>query len=115
MAASGLTGSNSGTAHVVAVVNFALALFAQLEDFNDHSFGNFNLRIGINVGPVVAGVIGTEKPHYDIWGNSVNVASRMDSSGIPGRIQAILLSEDKQQIYDSGDGRNEANPGKGGL
>jgi adenylate cyclase 5 len=71
----------------VAVVNFALALFAQLEDFNAHSFGNFNLRIGINVGPVVAGVIGTEKPHYDIWGNSVNVASRMDSSGIPGRIQ----------------------------
>jgi class 3 adenylate cyclase len=39
------------------------------------------------VGPVVAGVIGTEKPHYDIWGNTVNVASRMDSSGIPGRIQ----------------------------
>jgi class 3 adenylate cyclase len=71
MAASGLTGSTSGSAHIVAVVNFALALFAQLEDFNAHSFGNFNLRIGINVGPVVAGVIGTEKPHYDIWGNSV--------------------------------------------
>lgn len=44
-------------------------------------------NLGINVGPVVAGVIGTEKPHYDIWGNSVNVASRMDSSGIPGKIQ----------------------------
>ncbi|EPB65696.1 adenylate/guanylate cyclase catalytic domain protein [Ancylostoma ceylanicum] len=43
--------------------------------------------IGINVGPVVAGVIGLMKPHYDIWGNSVNVASRMDSSGVPGKIQ----------------------------
>ena len=43
--------------------------------------------LGINVGPVVAGVIGMEKPHYDIWGNTVNVASRMDSSGIPGKIQ----------------------------
>lgn len=44
---------------------------------------------GINVGPVVAGVIGLMKPHYDIWGNSVNVASRMDSSGVPGKIQVI--------------------------
>ncbi|VDN03295.1 unnamed protein product, partial [Onchocerca ochengi] len=41
----------------------------------------------INVGPVVAGVIGVKKPHYDIWGNSVNVASRMDSSGVAGKIQ----------------------------
>lgn len=91
MAASGLTGSTCGSSHVVAVANFALALFSQLEEFNAHSFGNFNLRIGINVGPVVAGVIGTEKPHYDIWGNSVNVASRMDSSGVPGRIQVIFF------------------------
>ncbi|KAF7640270.1 hypothetical protein Mgra_00000098 [Meloidogyne graminicola] len=97
MAASGLTGNTSGSSHVVAVANFALALFSQLEEFNAHSFGNFNLRIGINVGPVVAGVIGTEKPHYDIWGNSVNVASRMDSSGIPGHIQ---VTEETKQILE---------------
>lgn len=42
---------------------------------------------GINVGPVVAGVIGARRPQYDIWGNTVNVASRMDSTGVPGRIQ----------------------------
>ena len=51
------------------------------------------LRIvaGINVGPVVAGVIGARKPQYDIWGNTVNVASRMDSTASPGSIQVIQL------------------------
>ena len=43
--------------------------------------------IGINHGPVVAGVIGAHKPQFDIWGNTVNVASRMDSTGTPGKIQ----------------------------
>lgn len=45
---------------------------------------------GLNIGPVVAGVIGARKPQYDIWGNTVNVASRMDSTGVPERIQVIL-------------------------
>jgi class 3 adenylate cyclase len=42
---------------------------------------------GINIGPVVAGVIGARKPQYDIWGNAVNVASRMDSTGVLDQIQ----------------------------
>lgn len=42
---------------------------------------------GINIGPVVAGVIGARKPQYDIWGNAVNVASRMDSTGLLDHIQ----------------------------
>lgn len=45
---------------------------------------------GLNIGPVVAGVIGARKPQYDIWGNTVNVASRMDSTGVPDRIQVNL-------------------------
>lgn len=47
-------------------------------------------QTGINIGPVVAGVIGARKPQYDIWGNAVNVASRMDSTGLPDQIQVPL-------------------------
>lgn len=43
--------------------------------------------VGINHGPVIAGVIGAQKPQYDIWGNSVNVASRMETTGVLGKIQ----------------------------
>lgn len=46
---------------------------------------------GINVGPVVAGVIGARRPQYDIWGNTVNVASRMDSTGVQGKIQVSIF------------------------
>ena len=47
----------------------------------------FQLRVGLNAGPVIAGVVGAQKPLYDIWGNSVNVASRMDYTGVLGKIQ----------------------------
>lgn len=50
---------------------------------------------GINIGSVVAGVIGARKPQYDIWGNAVNVASRMDSTGILDKIQ---VSRKKRQL-----------------
>ncbi|CAJ0581044.1 unnamed protein product, partial [Mesorhabditis spiculigera] len=87
MAASGLTGPADGDAHIVAVAKYAQALLKKIKEINEHSFNSFNLRIGLNVGPVVAGVIGVKKPHYDIWGNTVNVASRMDSNGVAGKIQ----------------------------
>ncbi|MCP9258594.1 Adenylate cyclase type 5 [Dirofilaria immitis] len=92
MAASGLFGKVNDHSHVVAIALFAIRLLALIKHINEHSFNNFNLRIGINVGPVVAGVIGVKKPHYDIWGNSVNVASRMDSSGVAGKIQVCPYS-----------------------
>ncbi|TNN53413.1 Adenylate cyclase type 2 [Liparis tanakae] len=73
--------------HVRTMLEFGIALMGKLEFINTHSFNSFKLRIGINLGPVIAGVIGAHKPQYDIWGNSVNVASRMDSTGVLGKIQ----------------------------
>ena len=45
------------------------------------------VRIGFHAGPAVAGVIGKRKPFYDVWGDTINVAARMESAGVPGRIQ----------------------------
>ncbi|CAH1788216.1 unnamed protein product [Owenia fusiformis] len=89
MAASGLTKETNSANfdHVVAMAEYAMALQVQLEDVNEHSFNNFKLRVGLNVGSLIAGVIGARKPQFDIWGNAVNVASRMESTGKPDTIQ----------------------------
>ncbi|XP_036131866.1 adenylate cyclase type 7 isoform X1 [Molossus molossus] len=74
-------------AHIGIMVEFSMALMNKLDGINRHSFNSFRLRVGINHGPVIAGVIGARKPQYDIWGNTVNVASRMESTGQLGKIQ----------------------------
>lgn len=56
------------------------------------SLMNISMHSGINVGPVVAGVIGARRPQYDIWGNTVNVASRMDTTGLPGKVQVTYTN-----------------------
>uniref|UniRef100_A0A158P8K9 adenylate cyclase n=1 Tax=Angiostrongylus cantonensis TaxID=6313 RepID=A0A158P8K9_ANGCA len=68
------------------MIEFALAMSQILDQLNRDSFQNFELRIGMSVGPLVAGVIGAQKPQYDIWGNTVNLASRMDTHGEPRKI-----------------------------
>ncbi|XP_035380611.1 adenylate cyclase type 1 [Electrophorus electricus] len=75
------------SAHLCTVADFAIEMFDVLDAINYQSYNDFVLRVGINVGPVVAGVIGARRPQYDIWGNTVNVASRMDSTGVQGKIQ----------------------------
>ncbi|XP_043741488.1 adenylate cyclase type 6 isoform X3 [Cervus elaphus] len=90
MAASGLNASTYdqvGRSHITALADYAMRLMEQMKHINEHSFNNFQMKIGLNMGPVVAGVIGARKPQYDIWGNTVNVSSRMDSTGVPDRIQ----------------------------
>uniref|UniRef100_A0A665VFN5 Adenylate cyclase type 7 n=1 Tax=Echeneis naucrates TaxID=173247 RepID=A0A665VFN5_ECHNA len=96
MAAAGLSGTpgqennqdvERQQAQIGNMVEFAIALIGKLDGINRHSFNSFRLRVGINHGPVIAGVIGARKPQYDIWGNTVNVASRMESTGELGKIQ----------------------------
>lgn len=91
--------------HVTAMADYALRIRDQLAVVNEHSFNNFRMRIGINIGPVVAGVIGARKPQYDIWGNAVNVASRMDSTGILDKIQVCSTGVYKSYLRGHGNGR----------
>nr|CAI5867448.1 unnamed protein product [Callosobruchus analis] len=81
--------------HLGTLVEFVFSMRERLLNINENSYNNFMLRVGINVGPVVAGVIGARKPQYDIWGNTVNVASRMDSTGLPNHTQ---VTEEVYQV-----------------
>lgn len=100
--------------HVIPIITrFAAEMMTILKRINRHYSTNFGLRVGqydkyvyfsaylikylishyisslagISHGPVAAGVVGSHKPYYDIWGNTVNIASRMDSTGEDGKIQ----------------------------
>jgi class 3 adenylate cyclase len=73
--------------HAEAVARMALEMLEALKEFNAHWKMGLRLRIGLNSGPVVAGVIGRQKFSYDLWGSTVNLASRMQSSGVPDCIQ----------------------------
>ena len=59
----------------------------------------FRLRVGMYSGPVIAGVVGAQKPLYDIWSNTVNIASRMDSTGVPGFIHVCWFRYGLPSMY----------------
>ena len=92
--------------HAEASAEMALDMLVAIDELNVKLEATFDLRIGINSGPVVAGVIGTKKFTYDLWGNAVNTASRMESHGIPGRIQVSFntyeLLRDKYEFEERG-------------
>jgi adenylate cyclase len=96
MMVGGLPNHRDDHAHVVA--DAAIEMVEALKTINEKNGTELAMRIGIHSGPVVAGVIGKIKFTYDLWGDTVNVASRMESSGMPGRIH---LSEQTRATLDS--------------
>ncbi|NJO47809.1 MAG: adenylate/guanylate cyclase domain-containing protein [Oscillatoriales cyanobacterium RM2_1_1] len=78
-----------------AIADMALDMIQTLNQFNAETGQDFQMRIGIATGPVVAGVIGIKKFIYDLWGDTVNIASRMESHGIANEIQLTEVTYQK--------------------
>ena len=96
MAVSGVPTPNED--HASNLADYALSILTKLVEFNEVYKTNVQMRLGMTFGPVVAGVIGHKKFIYDIWGDVVNIASRMESTSLPGKIQitekmALILKE----------------------
>ncbi|GEM_PF-86482 len=73
--------------HVEEVADMAIDMADAISRLNKQNGSNIRIRVGIHTGPVVAGVIGKNKFNYDLWGDAVNIASRMESHGLPDHIQ----------------------------
>ena len=92
MAACGVPSPNAN--HAEVMLKFAIGMYKDLAEYNKTAKIKFNIRIGLNSGPVIAGVIGENKFIYDIWGDTVNVASRMESACSPGHIRFTQAVKD---------------------
>jgi adenylate cyclase len=101
--------------HAQAIAAMALDMQDRISEFCTATGKDFSIRIGINTGPVIAGIIGTKKFIYDLWGDTVNIASRMESHGVPGciqvteatykRLQSQFLFEERGMIQVKGKGQ----------
>ncbi len=80
--------------HAKRMARMALRMLEQANRYNQEKGTSLQLRLGLNSGPIVAGVIGATKFIYDLWGDTVNLASRMESTGMPGQIQVT------RNVYD---------------
>ncbi len=119
MAASGLCldSQSKNVQHLLELVDFAEKLIEVLEHINTQMPGFvFRMRIGFNFGPLTAGVVGCQKMLFDIWGDTVNVASRMDSMGLVNRIHMPEACLEKLGPYVKHDANKVVNvKGKGEM
>ncbi|MCR5453364.1 MAG: adenylate/guanylate cyclase domain-containing protein, partial [Bacteroidales bacterium] len=84
---------------VMAALEIKHFMATYLHDFPDKGLPDWQLRIGIHTGPLVAGMVGKKKFAYDIWGDAVNVASRMESAGAPGMINISSDTYERVKEY----------------
>jgi len=92
MVATGLFDGTGNDADQIAEI--AQQMQQAVADFQQRSGHDLKLRVGIHSGPVIAGVIGKRKLAYDLWGNTVNTANRMETSGSAGKIQISVETRD---------------------
>lgn len=92
MVAAGVPVPRPDHAHALAAM--ALEMMAYVREDRDCRERGIQFRLGMNSGPLIAGVLGKHKFHYDIWGDTVNTASRMESNGVPGKIQITAATYD---------------------
>ena len=93
MVGAGLTMARVDHAQVLA--DLGLAMIEVVKQHPPVEGVQLALRVGVNTGPLIAGVIGTSRLQYDVWGDVVNTASRMESHGVPGRLQVTAATRDK--------------------
>jgi class 3 adenylate cyclase len=92
MVAGGITPEGGG---VEQVADMALEMVDAMRDYRTGAGGTLQIRAGLHIGPAVAGIIGLKKFIYDIWGDTVNTASRLESHGVPGKIQITAGTADR--------------------
>jgi class 3 adenylate cyclase len=104
MVGAGIPASLAG--HANKLLDYAIDMLKATHNYNQIYCKNISIRIGINSGPAVAGVIGTKKILYDLWGDTVNTASRMESTGVADRIQVTAntyrLTKDQFDFEERG-------------
>ena len=83
--------------HLASAAKLALALRDEIHRHSVPGLGPLGIRLGLHAGPVVAGVIGKRKFSYDIWGDTVNTAARMESTGVPGEVQVTAIVQERLQ------------------